>query len=150
MFDLVSAATLNGRFTPMPMGLHIGFCLFATVVFLIIFLRRKTISSLIWLLICDATAILQFFPDKSTATAVGICEIFLLVILFWTSTNERIEKKRRKLKEAVADAEDPDEEFDEPLPEDRHDIQQLIESETANIADNSGGVIENAFEDDRR
>lgn len=147
MLISTAAAQLNSRFTPMPFGLHIGFCLFATVVFLTIFLRRKTISSLVWLLICDATAILQFYPDKTTATAVGICEIFLFVVLFWTSTNEKIEKKRRQLIEVVTEEEDPD---DEPLPEDLKDIEQLIRSETSNIADNSGGVIENAFEDDRR
>ena len=143
-----AAAQLQSRFTPMPFGLHLGFCVFATIVFLLIFLRRKTVSSLVWLLICDATVILQFYHDKTTATAVGICEIFLFVVLFWTSTNERILAKRRKLKEAVTEEEDPDDE--DPLPEDRGDIEQLIRSESMNIADNSGGVIENAFEDDRR
>ena len=144
---LSAAAQLQSRFTPMPFGLHIGFCIFATIVFLIIFLRRKTVSSLVWLLICDATVILQFYSDKTTATAVGICEIFLFVVLFWTSANEKILQKRRRLKETVTEEEDPD---DEPLPEDRGDIEQLIRSETMNIADNSDGVIENAFEDDRR
>ena len=147
MLNLSAAAQLSSRFTPMPFGLHIGFCVFATIIFLIIFLRRKTVSSLVWLLICDATAILQFFPDRATATAVGVCEIFLFVVLFWTSANEKILQKRRFIKETVTEEEAFD---DEPMPEDLYDIEQLIRSESTNIADNSDGVIENAFEDDRR
>lgn len=146
MMILPAAAKLSSRFTPMPFPLHIGFCVFATVIFLIIFLRRKTVSSLVWLLICDATAILQFYPDKKTATAVGICEIFLLMVLFWTTANEKIEQKRRMIKETMDEEEAPD---DEPLPEDLKDIEMLIKSESANIATNKDGVIENAFEDDR-
>lgn len=146
MMILPAATKLSSRFTPMPFPLHIGFCVFATVIFLIIFLRRKTVSSLVWLLICDATAILQFYPDKKTATAVGICEIFLLMVLFWTTANEKIEQKRRMIKETMDEEEAPD---DEPLPEDLKDIEMLIKSESANIATNKDGVIENAFEDDR-
>ena len=146
MMILSAAAKLSSRFTPMPFPLHIGFCVFATVVFLVIFLRRKTVSSLVWLLICDATAILQFYPDKKTASAVGICEIFLFAVLFWTAANEKIERDRRLIKETMEEEEAPD---DDPPPEDLKDIEMLIKSETTNIASGKDGVIENAFEDDR-
>lgn len=144
MMSLLSASVLRSRFVVMPFMMHLGFCILATVVFVAIFLRKKTISSLIWLLICDSTLILQFFGDKSTATAVLICEIFLFIMLFWASANERIAAKKKKLREEE-EAAHPD----AFLPEDLNDIDKLIKSETTNIADNSNDVIHNAFEDDK-
>lgn len=135
--------TLRSRFTPLPATSHLLFCAFATVVFLLIFLRKKTVSSLIWLLICDTTAVLQFYNDKSTASAVAICEVFLFIILIWIRTHEKIAEKQRlerekKEKELAEGA----------YPDNLGDIDKLIKAETTNIADNSDDVIKNAFEDD--
>ena len=136
---------LQSRFTPMPADLHIGFCIFATIVFLLIFLRRKTVSSLIWALICDATVILQFFSDPKTATAVGICEIALFAILIWICLGERKERKRREAEEAEAEASEKAE--DEP--DDLQDIEKLVKTEMQNLADGGqNDVIKNAFEED--
>ncbi len=136
---------LRGRFTPVPTAWHICFCIFATIVFAAIFLRKKTVSSLIWLLICDTPIVLQFFGDKSTAAAVAICEIFLFALLFWTTSNERIAKKKQQLRE-----EEEQKHPDAFFPEDMGDIDRLIKSESSNLADNKDDVIHNAFEDDRR
>lgn len=146
---ITSAAQLSSRFTPMPTGLHLGFCVFATIIFLIIFLRRKTVSSLIWLLICDTTAILQFYYDPKTALAVGICELIMFVVLFFVSAREKKEQKKRaaeleskKALEAVG-AEKAD--SDELL-----DIEKLIKSERSKLVDDSTtDIIGNAFEDDK-
>ncbi len=140
---ILAASVLRSRFAPMPAWLHIGFCVFAAVVFGAIFIRKKTLSSLIWLLICDTTVVLQFYNDKISATAVAICEIFLFLILFWALANERIKEKKRLLRE--------EEEKKHPeafFPEDLNDIDKLIQSENQNIPDNSDDVIKNAFEDD--
>ncbi len=144
-FALSAAAPLRSRFAVMPMTMHLIFCAFATVVFIAIFLRKKTVSSLVWLLICDTTAILQFFGDKSTATAVAVSEIFLFAILIFTTVNEKIAAKRKAIRQSE-EAEHPD----SFLPEDLNDIDKLIKSETSNLADSSDDVIKNAFEDDHR
>lgn len=140
---------LQSRFTPMPTDLHIGFCVFATVVFLIIFLRRKTVSSIIWALICDATVILQFYNDKKTAAAVGICEIVLFAILIWVSLGERREQKRLEAEEAVAEEASGDEaeQDSQDEPDNLDDIAKLVRSERSKLADDDDDIIKNAFED---
>ena len=136
----------------MPANLHFGFCLFATLVFVLIFLRRKTVSSIIWLLICDATAILQFFNDSKTATAVGICEIVLFAILAYVSFGEWREHRRIAAEKAAEEAEkveNDEEEADEaPDPYDLSDIEKIIKNERSKLAGNSqNDIIGNAFEE---
>lgn len=130
---------LSGRFTPMPFGLHIGFCVLATAVFLTVYFRHKSLSALIWALICDATLILQFYGDKTTALGVGICELVLFGILLWLYIKERPGKK----------AAEQDASPDDPGDDDRSDIEKLVKSEMQNLADGSDDIISNAFEDDR-
>ncbi len=128
------AAQLRSRFAPMPPALHIIFCAVATVTFLAIYLRKKTLSSIIWLLICDATLILQLFGDSLTAAAVGICEIVLFIVLWKVSRDEK--------KSARASENPPD--------DGREDIAKLVKAERKKInADGSDDVISNAFEDDK-
>ena len=134
-------AELKSRFTPMPTGLHLWFCLFATLVFLVIFLRRKTVSSIIWIMICDTTAILQFYSDSKTALAVGICEIVLFAILIWVSFGEWKERKRREAEEAALEAESEDAE------DNLEDIEKLVRNERSKLADDKDDIIKNAFEE---
>lgn len=134
-------AELKSRFTPMPTGLHLWFCLFATIVFLAIYLRRKTVSSIIWILICDTTAILQFYNDTKTATAVGICEIVLIAVLIWVSFGEWKERKRREAEEAALEAESTEDE------DNLEDIEKLVRNEMSKLADDGDDIIKNAFED---
>lgn len=146
---ITSAAQLSSRFTPMPTGLHLGFCVFATIIFLIIFLRRKTVSSLIWMLICDTTAILQFYYDPKTALAVGICELIMFVVLFFVSAREKKEQKKRaaelESKKALEAVEAEKADSDDLL-----DIEKLIKSERSKLVDDSTtDIIGNAFEDDK-
>lgn len=144
---MITAAQMNAlrsRFTPMPMGLHIGFCIFATVVLLLVYFRRKKVSSLIWLLICDATVILQFYNDRRTALAVGICEVILFAILFWVWLGEY-----RASKKAEAEKKDSEPEDSQPEPDELKDIEKLVKTERSKLADNSNDIIGNAFEDDR-
>lgn len=141
MIFAAKAAALSSRFAPMPFGLHIGFCVVATAVFLISFALNRKVSSLIWALICDATAILQFYNDRATAIGVGICEIVLFIILFWMWLGERKEQKNK-----------PSDKSDENKPDgdDRDDIAKLVKTEMKNLADDGkDDIISNAFEDDR-
>lgn len=147
-----AAAALSSRFAPIPKDLHIGFCVFATVLFLIIFLRQRTVSSIIWALICDSTAILQFFDDSNTAFAVGLCEVLLFCILIWFSRKEWREREQRDAaEEALEIAEevevDPDGEGADRKPDDLEDIARLVRFERRRLADNDDDIIKNAFEE---
>lgn len=144
MFLPSQTEMLRSRFTPVPTGIHIGFCIFATVVFLLIYFRKKEVSSLIWALICDATLILQFYHDNLTALAVGICEIVLFAALIFVSLREW--RARREAEKAKKLQENPSE---GPAPEadDLEDIDKLVRSEMQKLADDGNDVIKNAFED---
>ena len=140
MIYAMQTAMLNSRFTPMPMKFQLPFCIVATLIFLIIFLKRKNISSIIWILICDATLILQFYNDRTTALAVGICEIFLFAVLFVLWIRGKIAAKNSP----------PEDSSPDPENDDRADIEKLMKSEMQNIVpEKKEDVIGSAFDDDK-
>lgn len=148
-----AAAELSSRFAPIPKELHLGFCVFATIVFLIIFMRRRTVSSIIWALICDTTAILQFYDDSNTAFAVGLCEVVLLGMLIWIcrgelQTLEQEDAAEEALEIAAEVEKDPESDGDDE-PDDLEDIAKLVRSERSKLADadDDDDIIKNAFED---
>lgn len=150
MISAAQAAELRSRFAPMPVGLHVGFCIFATVVFLLIYMRKRTLSSILWILICDATIILQLYGDAATATAVGICEIVLFAILAWASFGEY--RAAKAAKKASDGDNDPSAggSSGEPQKDEREDIAKLVKAERQKLnADSTGDIISNAFEDDK-
>ncbi len=136
---------LRSRFTPLPAKLHIIFCLLATVIFLVHYFRRKKVSSLIWILICDSTVILQFYSDRRTAIAVGICEIVLFAVLFKVWFVEYRERKKAAEEEKKKTPDEPS----TPEQDELKDIEKLVKTERSKLADNSDDIIGNAFEDDR-
>lgn len=148
-----AAAELSSRFAPIPKDLHLGFCVFATIVFMIIFWRNRTVSSIIWALICDSTAILQFYDDLNTAFAVGACEVVLFGILIWISRAERQtleqEGAAEEALEIAAEVEEDPECGGADEPDDLEDIAKLVRSERSKLADAGDGddIIKNAFED---
>ena len=150
---LAAAAELRSRFTPMPVGLHLGFCAFATVIFLLVFIRKKSVSSLIWAMICDATVILELYHDPRTATAVGVAEIVMFAILIWLWFGERRDKKRKAAEAAAAEKGGDGGDGGEPEQpaDDLNDIAKLVKNERSKIAsdDRPNDIIGNAFEDDK-
>ncbi len=132
---ILTVFQLQNRFAPLPRNLHIIFAVAATVLFLVLYLRNKKLSDLLWMLVLDTTVILQFFGDPITATAVGIVEVILIALLIWTTNKESKEEKARIAAEMAAEA-DPMDELDE-----------LVKSERkAIIDDNKVDVIQDAFE----
>ncbi len=132
---ILAVMELQNRFAPLPKKLHIIFAVVATILFLVLYVRQKKLSDLLWLLILDTTLILQFFGDPVTATGVGVVEVVLIALLIWTSVKENKEKKARLAAEKAAEA-DPMDELDE-----------LVKSERKAIIDDSKvDVIGEAFE----
>ena len=134
MINSVNVPALQSRFTPLPMHLHIIFCVLATVLFIVIYLRNKKLSNIFWLLICDATLVLQWYGDKVTALGVGICEIVLFVLLV---LELRKEKK--------ADAEKTSEKNGDVVDE-LKDIEKVVKNERKAIMNEEADFIDEAFE----
>ena len=132
---ILTVFQLQNRFAPLPRNLHIIFAVAATVLFLVLYLRNKKLSDLLWMLVLDTTVILQFFGDPITATAVGIVEVILIALLIWTTNKESKEEKARIAAEMAAEA-DPMDELDERVKSERKAI----------IDDNKVDVIQDAFE----
>ncbi len=135
---LAQAIQLQNRFAPLPAKLHIIFALIATALLLVIYFRTKKISNILWALTLDATVILQFFYDPTTALAVGICEIMLIGLLIWQTYKE---KKQDALlaEQAKSEAEVTEQEIEE--------LDKLVKSERKAIMDdNKIDVIGDAFD----
>ncbi len=132
---------LQSRFAPLPMKLHIIFCLLASALFLVLYLRTKKMSNVIWLLICDATIILQWFGDSETAVGVAICEIALFALLV---IELRAEKKAEAAAKKAAEGDA------EVIEDDLSDIEKVVKSERKAIINEEIDVIGEAFEDDNK
>lgn len=139
--NMLAIQALQNRFAPLPINLHIGFCIVATALFLTIYFRNKKLSNIYWALICDATIILQWYGDPITASGVGICEIALFVILILELRKEK--KADAALAKETANAE----EISEPE-DDLSDIEKVVKNERKQIANDTTDVISEAFEDE--
>ncbi len=139
--NFLAIDVLQNRFAPLPMNLHIIFCILATALFLLLYFRTKKLSNVFWMLICDATIILQWHGDPVTALGVGICEIVLFVLLII---------EMRKENKAELAAKNGSENSNEDAMDDLSDIEKVVKSERKAIINEEIDVIGEAFEDDNK
>lgn len=126
---------LQSRFCPLPKGLHIAFCIFATVLFIAAYLRSKNLKDLLWLFVCDVTFVLQIYGDKYTAAAVAVCEIVLLAMIFV------LYRKEKKAAKKDGSEEKKDNEL--------RDIEKCVKAERSKImGKEKQDVISEAFDSD--
>ena len=82
MFNLLAndvTITMQNVYTPFPMGMHLVFCIIATIVYGIQFISKKSLHYLLLLLACDATFITQINTSKPVITALFFVEMALLI-----------------------------------------------------------------------
>ncbi len=89
---------LQSRFAPIPMGVHIAFCVLATILFAVLFIRQKKLSDFLWIIVCDLPIILQWYGNAVTAYFILACEIILLGLIFW----EWLKDRKKNIAEAKA------------------------------------------------
>lgn len=137
--NILISAALQSRFAPLPKNMHIIFCIIATVVFLLLYIKKRKIVDFLWLFVCDLPLILQFFGDSATAAVVGVCEIVLLVAIFIFYLQDRKATKKQ--------SEDKDGEDDGDI-DDLKDVEQAVKAERSKLAGNDGddNVITQAFD----
>lgn len=127
---------IQSRFAPLPKKLHLIFCVLATILFIVLYIRHRRIKDLLWLIVCDTTAILQFFGDKYTAFAVGVCEVILLAMIFFEHMKE---KRNQKSDENNSKKDAHTDELD--------DIAKAVKSERSKLSsDTPDDVISSAFD----
>ncbi len=139
---LFKAMDIQSRFAPLPKNLHIGFCIFATAFFILLYVKYRKINDLLWLVVCDLTVILQFFGDKYTAFAVGVCEVILLGMIFVQHRSEQKAVKSQSSKDASGESPCNQNNVD-----DLKDVEKAVRIERSKvIRDNSQDVIGQAFD----
>ena len=84
---------LQSRFAPIPITIHIAFCIFATALFTILYIRHGKIADFLWLVVCDIPIILHWYGDAKTAYTVLGCEVILLALIFIEWLKERKAQK---------------------------------------------------------
>ena len=140
--NTIITAALQSRFAPLPKNMHIVFCIIATVVFLLLYIRKRKIVDFLWLFVCDLPLILQFYGDARTAAVVGVCEVVILVAIFvfWL-------QERKSAKDEQNDSENSEVDDNDNV-DDLKDVEQAVKTERSKLAGNDGddNVITQAFD----
>lgn len=137
MLLLFKQAAIQNRFAPLSKNIHLLFCVFATILFLILYFRHKKIKDIFWMLACDMTAILQFYGDRLTAAVIGIFELVLLVLIFNEYRKEPKPDKKKKKKDGGDTSKD-----------DRKDIEKAVKAERNRIPAEDGDIVSQAFDNE--
>lgn len=136
---ILRTAGIQSRFAPLPTWLHVVFCIVATVLFIALYIRHRRVNDILWLIVCDLTLLLQFFTDRYTAYAVGICEVILLVMIFLQHRSDKKESKSAS-KGGSKNGQSAD---------DLSDVEKAVKTERKQIIkDNSGDIIGQAFDNE--
>lgn len=76
--------------------MHMGFCIFATIIYLLEFYRKRSPHYLLMMLAVDATFLVQLFPNS---TMVGILAVIEGVLLIGAIVLAVVWSKKRKAQE---------------------------------------------------
>ncbi len=141
IMNFALTAALQSRFAPLPKNMHIIFCIIATVVFLVLYVRKRKIVDFLWLFVCDLPLILQFYGDSTTAAVVGVCEVILLVAIFVFWLQDRKASKNQAQDDSETDGGDGE-------VDDLKDVEQAVKVERSKLAGNDAddNVITQAFD----
>lgn len=125
---------LQNVYTPLPLDIHIIFSIFATIVLLIQFVRKKRVCYLLAALAIDATLITHFtFENKNVILVLEIIELALVagciidIAVAYVKKRKKLrdekkqksllesQQKEREKKEVISDADVLDKAFDSEL-----------------------------------
>ena len=73
-----TAEGLQNVYAPFPIKFHIGFCIVATIVYLMQFSRVKSKHYLLMALAVDVTLVTQFWTDSIVIMCLFVLEVVLL------------------------------------------------------------------------
>lgn len=136
MYDLTlfsAAQGLQNVYTPFPFKMHLGFCIIATILYLIQFYRRGSFHYLVLMAAIDLTFLTQttICNDGSRVAVLGIVEVALLAIA--AVLNIHYSKQQKAVKAAANAAAD-----------EQNERKKNAEREQS---EKDKAVVDNAFED---
>ncbi len=131
---LANQEGLQNVYTPLPLGIHIVFCIFATVVLLIQYSRKSRICYLLATIAVDATLITHLaFEHKAVILTLEIIELLLVagciidIAIAYMKKREKMRaekeqknlldrrQKEREKREVISDSDVLDRAFDSDL-----------------------------------
>lgn len=93
---------LQNVYVPLPLKVHVIFCIIATIIYILEIYRKKSPHYLFMMLAVDATLLMHAFPNS---TMVAVLAVIEGVLLGAAITVAIIESKKRKARAALAAAE---------------------------------------------
>lgn len=134
MIILTEQVGLQNVYTPLPLGIHLIFSIFATIIFLIQFFRKNRLCYLFATLAVDATLVTHFaFENKIVIIVLEIIELLLVlgcitdILLTYIKRKKKMseekenesilerQQKEREKKEIMSDKDILDNAFDREL-----------------------------------
>lgn len=70
--------SVQNVYIPLPSNLHIGFCVIATIVYILEVYRKRSPHYLLLMLAVDATLLMQVFPNSTMVVVLAVLEVLLL------------------------------------------------------------------------
>lgn len=93
---------MQNIYIPLPLGMHLGFCIIATIVYILEIYRKKSLHYLFLMLAVDATLLMQAFPNSTMVAVLAVMEVLFLGAAGFMAF---MDHKKRKLAEKQAKAE---------------------------------------------
>lgn len=78
LFANDSLTSLQNVYTPFSFGMHLGFCIVATIVYGLQYYNKKSLHYLLLLIACDLTFVTQINTSKPVIAGLFVAEVLLL------------------------------------------------------------------------
>lgn len=125
------SSELQNVYTPLPFNIHFGFCILATLLYLVQFWRKKSAYYLLIMIAVDLTFVTQYWTSKPVIWGLAIAEILLIAAAV---VSAYLHNKKVKAENA------------EKIAMENQALKNKKEAELAE-AEKDKKVVENAFED---
>ncbi len=113
MIEILSQDTtaMQNVYAPLPMNIHLIFCIIATIVYLTQYARKGAVHYLLLLLAVDLTFVTQICTANAVIGCLFAAEVVLLICSGVFSY--RFSKKQKSAQKAPAAADGKDDDFDD-------------------------------------
>ena len=125
-------AELQNVYTPLPFNIHFGFCLIATLIYLVQYWRKRSAYYLFVMIAIDLTFVTQYFTSKPVIWVLAIAEVLLIIAAIVSAYLHNKKIKAEKAEEIEAE---------------KQAYENKKEAEKAQT-EMDKQVVENAFEDE--
>jgi len=96
---------MQNVYTPLSFGVHLGFCIIATLLYLVLYYRKGSLHYLTLMFAIDLTFITQFWTSTAARVLLGIAEALLIgaTIFFYIRFSRKL-KAENAAREAARKA----------------------------------------------